>query len=326
MRTRLVAALSIALLAACSRKGEDRERARLFSRDPGAAAPAEAPFDPDHPETALAMGADDAARRIGSFEWTGAVDWTVTRGGGDAAGRIHVAEKHVLRQSADGAFESDTELDPGLGPGSESGRSIVYAGGTTYAKTRYMAAFRARDRDRGHGARRYRDQSFRMAAEVAALYGRALAVQPAGDGEALGRPARRYRFALAPGESPPAPPAGRTFAANGPDEDTKRHLAFLEGAVPLEASGELLVDAATGVPLLVRLKGALGVKTDPTARAAFELVAQVKALGAAVAAVVPPPGALPDARTPPGVAGALQAAGLAKNPDQKAGTEPGDDE
>ncbi len=319
-------ALALAALAACSRRGDEGEKARLFAREAAGKAAGQA-FDPASPAASLAMDADEAARRIGTFEWTAGVDWTVTRGGDDA-GRVHAAETHVVRQAANGEFEVDAEIDPGLGAGSESGRRIVYAGGTTYARSRYApaGAFRARENDRGRDARRFRDESFRIAADLAALYGRALAIEPAGDGEALGRPAKRYRLALAPGEAPPAPPAGRTFAANGPDEDTRRHLAFLEGGVPLEATGELLADAATGVPLRVHLKGALGVKDDPKARARFEVVAQVKALGTSVAAVAVPRGALPDVGKPPGVAGALQAAGLKKQAEQKGGEEPGEEE
>ncbi len=316
-------ALAAALALACSRGGDEQARRRLFSHEE-AAAGAAAPFDPARPESALALSADEAARRLGSFEWTAAVDWSVARDGGDDAARLHATERHRLRQSASGEFDVDAEVDPGLGPGSEAGRQVIWAGGMTYARSRYapFGAFRERPTDRGRDARRFRDESFNLLGDLAGLYGATLALEPAGDATALGRPAKRYRFALAGGD-PPAPPAGRTFATNGPDEDTRRHLAFLEGRVPVEASGELLADAATGVPLRAHLKGAFGVKEDPKARARFELFAEVKSIGSAVAAVAAPR-SLPDARKPNGVEDALQAAGLKKKAEAP-GEEPGDE-
>jgi hypothetical protein len=58
------------------------------------------------------------------------------------------------------------------------------------------------------------------------------------------------------------------------------------------------------------MKGSFSQKTDPQLRADVELTAQVRALGQAVASVVPPPSFLPDERKPKGVARALEAAGL----------------
>jgi hypothetical protein len=76
--------------------------------------------------------------------------------------------------------------------------------------------------------------------------------------------------------------------------------------------GELLLDAETALPLYVAMKGAFSEKADPQLRADVELAAQVRALGAAVAPVTAPSGALPDERKPKGVARALEAAGLRK--------------
>jgi len=315
-----LAAAALAALAACSSGGDAPGKRRGLA--PDEAAPAAA-LDPARPDGSLAMTADEAARRIGSFEWTAAVDWTATRGG-DRPSRLHAAERHRLRQAATGEFALEDEIDPGDGPGSESGREIVWAGGTTYARSRYapFGAFRERPTDRGRDAHRFRDESFGVVADLARLCGR-LVLEPAGDAQQLGRAARRYRISLAKDEAAQEPPAGRVFGAGGPDDDTRRHLAFLDGRVPLEASGELLVDAATGVALRAHLRGALGVKDDPGARTRFEVVAQVKALGPAVAAVSAPRKALPDTRKPHGVEEALQAAGLKKKAEEKgAGEEP----
>jgi hypothetical protein len=307
----------LALAAACSRGDSDAKR-RLFARDE-AAARAAAVFDFDRPVAALSLPADDVARRLGSFEWTAAVDWTVERTGEDAR-RVHAVERHRVRQSATGDFEVVADVDPGTGPGSESGKEIVFAAGRTYARAKH-APFRERPTDRGRDARRYREESFELAATVARLYGDALAIAPAGEATVLGHRARRYKLSLAPGASPP-PPAPRPAGLAAPDEDSARHFHFLEGRVPAAADGELLLDAATGAPLRVRLAGAFTVKDQPAVRASFELLAQVRALGGEVAAVVAPKGALPDERKPAGVAAALDAAGLRKRGEEgKAGRE-----
>jgi hypothetical protein len=146
------------------------------------------------------------------------------------------------------------------------------------------------------------------------LLGPALELRPAGDAKALRRPARKLTVALAKGAPPPARAAAET--APPPDEDTKRRRAFLEGLRPQSASGELLLDAATGAPLRVRLAATFAVEGDPSARASVELLGQVKALGGEVAAVAAPAGALPDERKAAGVAGALEAAGLKKRTEQ----------
>jgi hypothetical protein len=322
MRTTPAIALSLALSAAlaCSRGGDDEARKRLVEGDPGApAAPAgpaaprtaEAPFDPARPLAALALDADEVARRLGSFEWTAGVDWKVARGG-EAAAQVRAAERHRLRQLATGEFALDADLDPGLGPGSEAGKEIVFTGGTTYARAR-GAPFRERPTDRGRDARLYRDESFGAARDVAALLGPALRLEPAGEATALGRRALRYRASLQTGAEP-APVPARTFPGGGkPDEDTARRLAFLDGRVPRAADGELLLDAATGAPLVVRLAASFGVREAPAGVTAdVELLAQVKAIGRGVAPVKKPDGVLPDVRKPPGVAGALEAAGLRK--------------
>ncbi|HET7824134.1 MAG TPA: hypothetical protein VFK90_02330 [Anaeromyxobacter sp.] len=313
---------AVAVLASCSGGDSDAKR-RLFSRD-DAASRKEAPFDFERPGAALSFGADDVARRLGSFEWTAAVEWTVAREGDDAR-RVRSAERHRLKQSAGGDFETSAEVDPGLGPGSETGKEIVFTGGHTYARAKY-APFRERPTDRGRDARRFRDESFDLAASVVRLYGGTLTFTPAGDAAVLGRTARRFRIGLASGATPTAPPP-RPAGAPAPDDDTRRRSRFLEGRVPAAADGELLLDAATGAPLRVRLAGAFTVKDEPAVRASVELLAQVKSLGGEVAAVAAPKNPLPDERKPAGVAAALDAAGLRKRGEEgKAGSEEPADE
>lgn len=309
--------------AACSRGTDDEGRRRLFTPGQGETHAPAAALDPAHPGDALSLDADEVARRLGSFEWGAAVEWTVEARGDDAR-RVRAVEHHRLRQSATGEFDVSAEVDPGLGPGSESGRDVVFAGGMTYARARY-APYRERPTDRGRDARRFREESFLLPRAVTRLFGDALVVSPAGDVKVLGRAAKRFQLSLAK-ETTTATPAPRPADAPAPDDDTRRRLAFLEGRTPVSASGELVLDAATGTPLRVRLAGAFAVKGEPRVRTSLELLAQVKALGGEVAAVVAPKGALPDERKAAGVAGALDAAGLRKRGEEKpARAEPADE-
>lgn len=302
------ALLALALLAACSR-GDGDARARVLAREERDGGPAAAALDPAHPEAALALDAGEAARRLGEpFDWTAAVEWTVERSGTDAR-QVHVTEHHRLRQLPSDDFEVRADLDPGLGAGAESGKHVIHVAGMTYARA-LPGPFRERPTDLGRDARRFRDDSFRLAGSLATLYGPAIRLEPAGEESVLGRPARRYRFALAPGAPPVQPataPQGQTQ-----DADTALRFAFLRGRVPTSVDGELLADAKTGVPLRVRLSGTFGVASKGDVKVAVELLAEVKALGRGVDGVAPPPNPLPDQRKPSGPSMALEAAGLKK--------------
>ncbi|WP_242355732.1 hypothetical protein [Anaeromyxobacter sp. SG64] len=342
--TRTLALALAAAVAACSRSGsEGKERLKAEAEAERAAHTA---FDFSKPGEALALSADDVARALGSFEWSAAVDWTVASEGsaeptpppppaaeGQPAPfvpppppppRVHALERHRILQAATGEFQVEADVDPGLGPGSDTGKQIVWAGGMTYARARF-APFRERPTDHGRDARRFREDSFHVARALAALYGGALAIEPAGDATVLGRAARRYRLALAPGAAPGT--KARALPAGKADPDTAVRFKFLDGRVPESADGELLLDAQTGAPLRVRIAGAFTVKDAPGVRATVELLAQVTSLGEKAAAIQPPKSPLPDVRKPPGVAGALEAAGLKKKTEAEAGgSEPADDE
>ncbi len=305
MKRRTLAALALAASGlACSRGDAARAGAAPAQRGP-------LPFDWERPAASLRMGPDEVAARIGSFDWTGTASWSVTRG----EKHVDAAEQHRVRQLATGEFAAEGTVDPGRGPGSESGKRVVFTKGTTYARSLYPAsgAWRERPDDHGRGARRFRDESFLLAAAVADLLGPARVVTPAGTATALGRPARRFvlsldasRFAPGPSALSPNPPPG------GPDADTRLRLMLLDGRQPIDASGELVADAATGAPLAIRLRALLGVKDDPEARVRVEIEGRLTALGGEVTAVEAPQRALPDERRPKGVARALEQAGLKK--------------
>jgi len=316
--TRRTLLLGLALLlAACSRGGGKEARARLEARD---RARAPAPMDWSRPEAALLWDADEAARRMGSFDYLAQVSWSVSRAApatapaGTATSaeplRVRASERHQVRQLAGGGFQALAEIDPGTWSGAESGREVIYAGGMTYARGRY-APFRERPTDRGRDARRFRDESFRLAGEVAALFG-PLALEPRGEGSVLGRQARRFSVRLAQGGGIALPPALSYAPAAEGDEDTRRRAELFLGRVPAALEGELWLDSESGVPLQVRLQGALGQKSDPRLRTEVELSAKITGWGSMVAAVTAPAGALADERKPRGVARALEQAGLRK--------------
>jgi hypothetical protein len=321
MRSRPV--LALALLAACSSPEDLAARKRL---DPEQERPPAATFEWSRPEGSLAIGAGEVAARIGSFEWTATVTWSASQAGGDK--KVRAVERHRVRQAASGEFEVESEIDPSEGEGegegevSESGKHVIYAGKATYARSRFapFGGFRVRPTDRGRDARRFRDESFGLAADLASLCGPALRAEPAGEETFLSRRARRFRLSLQPGKVDGGGPSrlGVQPPDGGPDEDTRRRLAFLDGRVPLRAEGELLADAESGAPLKARLRAAFLVKQEPEVRVEVDLAAQMRTLGSATPPVTAPKGALPDERKPRGVARALEAAGLkkAREPEQ----------
>jgi hypothetical protein len=319
---------ALALVASCSR-GDPAAKHRLFAREEkrGAVRASE----PGHPEAALAATADEVASRLGSFEWVGAVEWSVKRASGAP---LHVTEQHRVRQSATGEFEVRADVDPGLGPSAVQGKEIVYVGGMTYARA-LPAPFRQRPTDRGHDARRFREDSFGLVRSVAAIIGPALRIQPDGSEVVMGRQATRFRFSLGAATPGPAQPAPAGFQAR--DADTALRQGFLRGATPRQAEGELTVDAASGAPLRARLSaileagavaGAEGAgpagKGEPVT-VSVVVSAQMKAFGGEVKTIAAPAAALPDERKPAGPATALETAGLKKRGEESQAAEPADE-
>lgn len=319
------ASIAFLALAACSSPEDKAAKARLFAASEERAAAAA--FDWAHPERSLSMDAGEVASRLGSFEWEATVTWAVWRG--KDGERVHLVERHRLRQAATGEFEVQSDLDPGGGArdGAETGKRVIWADRMTYARGRYapFGGWRERPTDRGRDARRYRDESFGVAADVLSLAA-PWKLEPAGEATALRRTARRFAISLDAGAARPAPSRPEAQSPDGgPDEDTRRRLAFLDGREPVRLEGELQADALSGAPLRVLVKAAFRVKGDPEAHAEVEVAAQVKAAGAGVAAVTPPKEVLPDERKTRGVARALEAAGLRKRGEAAAEEEAGDE-
>jgi hypothetical protein len=317
---RAVLLVTLALLAAGCTRGDQAAKHRLFAREgDGDAAKA---FDPAHPESALSLTADDAAGRLGSFEWAGAVEWSVGRGSGPI---VHVTEKHQVRQLAGGEFEVRADVDPGLGPSAVQGKEILYVNGMTYARA-LPASFRERPTDRGQDARRFREDSFGLVRTVAAMVGSALRIEADGGQVVLGRETHHYRFSLGAGSPTPSPPVPAGFQAKDPD--TALRQGFLSSAVARSVEGELAIDAATGVPLSARLSATFDGPPDKrgAAQVSVTVSAQMKAFGGEVKALAPPAGALPDERKPAGPSSALEDAGLKKRGEEgRPSAEPADE-
>jgi hypothetical protein len=315
----LALAVAVALaLAGCSR-GDPAAKHRLFARDHADAE--KRGLAPEPPAAALALSAEEVAARLGSFEWTAAVEWSVTPDGAQSPS-VRVTERHRVRQSATGEFEVRAELDPGQGPSGVTGKQVVYVGGMTYARA-LPAAFRERPTDRGRDARRFREDSFGLGRSLVGLVGPGLALRAAGETALLGRAARRFAVSLEPGQPRAAPPPAP--GAQEKDPDTARRQAFLRGRHPTAASGELLVDAATGAPLRLRLTAAFDGPEPKSPAVAVDLAAEVKVLGGEVLTITRPEGALPDERKPAGPSTALENAGLKKHGEERPDTEPGDE-
>jgi hypothetical protein len=321
MRAAHLAVLLVLVSSGCSR-GDPAAKHRLFAREEDRGTTRT--FDPAHPEEALALDADEVAARLGSFEWTGAVEWSVARKDGTL---LHVTEQHRLRQVSSGEFEVRADVDPGLGPSAVQGKQIVWVNQMTYARA-LPARFRERPTDRGRDARRFREDSFELARSVAALCGPRLKLEASGRDALLGREGLRYQLSLGPedakgGAAPPAP----GFQAG--DQDTALRQGFLRGAAPTAVRGELLVDAQTGAPLRVRLEATFAAPApadaQPGPAVSVVVASQVKALGGEVKAIAAPSAALPDERKPAGPSPALEAAGLKKRGEEGPSAEPSDE-
>jgi hypothetical protein len=207
-RAAIASAFALAVLAGCSRGAPPPVAEGLAAAGGGTPVA----LDWDHPAALLSMDAGEAARRLGSFDWAGTAGFIVTTQA-DSTNRVHVTERHRVRQLADGDFEADAEIDEGRGPGGEAGKHLVFSGGLTYARGQF-APWRERPTDHGRDARRFRDESFTMAGDLARLQGPALLLAPAGETQFLGRTARRFSVALARGL--PATAAGIDSRATWP--------------------------------------------------------------------------------------------------------------
>ena len=207
-------------------------------------------------------------------------------------------------------------VDPGRGPGSESGKRVIWARGMSYARSLYPASgeWRERPTDHGRGARRFRDESFLLAGEVAGLLGPALVASPAGDGQRAGAPGPPLRPLARPGplRAGTVPPVGRAPCRAAPTRRPRPGSRCSTGASPSTPRASCSSTPPPGRRSRPGISALLGVKGDPEARVRVEVDGRFTALGGEVGPVEPPRNALPDERKPRGVARALEQAGLGR--------------
>ena len=119
------------------------------------------------------------------------------------------------------------------------------------------------------------------------------------------------------------------YARGGLDEDSARRQRFMDQRQPKGLSGEVVVDAATGVVLRAHLDGTLAVPgSTGVAPAQLRVVLdqRIKDVGKPIS-LQAPEGHLPDADKPEGIADALDRFGIPRKgaPDGGVDTEADED-
>jgi hypothetical protein len=328
-----LAAGAVTGATACSSCQDPRDRAakkRIFSPEdpPKVVASAQEKLaaeqlgdDARLAERVLTMGAAEMAERLGAhrFNATVSFDW-----GAGAATPVKLTESRLLEadsRGVNGDFHAKVDNNQDLG------LEVIRVDGQVYARNRF-GKFRLRRRDRGI-AERTREDVVAPLREIDTLFDRRLKLAPLGTVTFEGRPAFRYEVQMAsaaPREPALAlPPPAQ--AKGGADETTRRRLAFLTDKRPRSMKGEVLVDQATGVVLRASLDGRLEVPAEAGARPAVlrvTLDAKVSRIGQAPL-LKAPPGALPDADKPGGIADALDRFGIPRGGKADAGVEDDDE-
>jgi hypothetical protein len=260
---RKIILLACMAVAACSDPVDKAAKARIFSpEDPPQAVAAAAQKIPpqdvadkaDVARHVLQMSAAEATERIGAhkftakitFEWSGngrstrlIEDRTLLAGPGGVSGDFHAIQSN----SSDQGFE------------------VLRVHGDVYARSKY-GKFRQRLRDRGM-AERVRNETYGAIRDFDALFKGRLKLTQAGTETVAGRTAWKYSVSLGPpladsDRALPPPPSPK----NGPDDTTRRRLAFYELREPRTLQGAVWVDADTAVVLQTNLDGRLGVAAD----------------------------------------------------------------
>lgn len=330
----LVAAWGIALLAVgCTDPVDRAAKKRIFSPEdpPKVVASAAEKLssermaeDAPAAQRILSMTAAEATERLRGFSFTARVRFEWTGAGQD----VKLEEERTLVAGPGGVggdFLARVDLNK------DQGLEVLRVGGKVYARNRH-GKFRLRLRDRGM-AERKREEVFGALAEVNELFSGRMQLTSSGTVSHQRRAAWKYLVTLAPegsheeakGNLPPIP-----RERDGSDETTARRLAFRQKRVLRSLTGDLWVDAETGVVLQTKLEGALSVKGKEKEEASLklELAATVGDIGKDPALAAPKE-FLPDEDKPPGIADALSRFGIPRTvdrPDAGEASEVPDDE
>lgn len=340
-------ALLLALAAAsCKREVDQAAKARIFSPEEPTGAKAEAAEQLDArvlgDDGALAarvlrMGREEAGHRLGAhrvqskvtFIWTRGQAVQLADGGVQPPATVQAVEDASLVQTAAGDFSLKLQNDH------NQGFEFVWSDGAVYVRGLF-GPFRKRRTDRTDPLR-MRDQTLSALATFDRL-ARGLKLHAVSEAKAGGRAAIKYDVVGAgarlgpedtrdlPAVEYPAPQAGQTGKALGPDADTARRLELFEKEQPVVVSGTLLVDAETAAPLAAELAGRFRVtqKEGPAADLELRVVLNTTDVGGALA--VKTPAFEPDPSTPHAVKDPLRFLGKAAGPGAASSAEPVEDE
>ncbi|MBN1205838.1 MAG: hypothetical protein JXB05_13050 [Myxococcaceae bacterium] len=323
-RSTLIAALALTA-AACTDPVDKAAKARIFSpEDPPKVVASSAERLPpeevaDNPHVArriLGMDAAEVTERLGPHAYKAKIDfeWTARD-----TPPVRLSETRTLLAGPGGV---SGDFHGVLENTREQGLEVMRVEGKVYARGRY-GTFRQRLRDRGM-AERTRAELTGALRDMDSLFQGRMQLTPQGTVTYEGRTAWRYRVTL--GEKA-AVSASKNLPAllepkGGPDETTRRRLAFFEHRVAKTLDGEVLVDAETSVVLKARLNGYLSVpadKTPETADLRMSLESTLTGIGQDPQ-LKPPENFLPDADKPEGIADALDRFGI---PRAKTGADAG---
>jgi hypothetical protein len=205
----------------------------------------------------------------------------------------------------------------------DQGLEVMRVQGAVYARSRY-GKFRQRLRDRGM-AERERDDVFGALRDVDSLFRGRIKLESVGTATHEGRTAVKYAVSLAPVTAAienvvSLPPLAQP--KNGADPSTQRRQLFFEKRVPSALSGELLVDAQTGVVLKAKLDGKLEVPATEKEKGATVRLTLDSALTeiGTDPKLKAPEEFLPDEDKPEGIAATLDRFGIPRGAKADGGT------
>ncbi len=329
-RSTLIVALAL-VAAACTDPVDKAAKARIFSPEdpPKVVASAAERLPPedvaDNPHVArriLGMEAAEVTERLGPHAYKAVItyEWTAKE-----APPVKLSETRTVRAGPGGV---SGDFHGVLENSRDQGLEVIRVAGKVYARNRY-GKFRQRLRDRGM-AERTRAELTGAMRDVDALFQGRMHLQPQGTVTHEGRTAWRYEVTLGP--KPQASVPSRLPPVlepkGGPDETTRRRLAFFEHREPRSLEGQVLVDAETSVVLKARLDGYLVVPAEKTPEAAelrLSLESTLTHIGQDPA-LQPPEAFLPDADKPEGIADALDRFGIPRGKQATEGGTPGEPE
>jgi hypothetical protein len=265
------AALGGALaLSSCRRVEDAAAKARIFSPEepqgsvPSAAERLDAQKLADDPTLAarvLHMPRSEIAARLGAYKAQTRVQFAWFRGPAapDGGTEVQLAEESSIAQAAGPDFSARLSNDH------NGGFEIVWRNGEIFERGLF-GPYRKRRTDRT-SPERLREQALAALPTFDRL-ARGLRLKAAGEARVDGRRALKYLVAgtgarprrdedpdLPPLQYPERAQATEREKDQGPDPDTARRLELFEKEEPISASGFVLVDAQTGVPLACDLQG-----------------------------------------------------------------------